>query len=123
MREAALAGYPVGLVVAPIMPCGDWKSGYSELLDGAAEALNGVPEVDLTVELITHRFTAGSKAVLNGWYPGSSLDMDEAGRTKKLTKFGSEKFVYPPELMRIMRMFVAEAIRARLPMADVLYWT
>jgi len=40
-----------------------------------------------------------------------------------LTKFGSEKFVYRPEVMREMRAFFAEAIRARLPMADVLYWT
>ena len=43
--------------------------------------------------------------------------MDEATRTKKLTKFGSEKFVYPPELMRKMRMFFASAINARLPSA------
>ena len=61
--------------------------------------------------------------VLNGWYPGSSLDMDEATRTRKLTKFGSEKFVYCPELIREMRGFFADAIGAHFPMADVLYWT
>jgi spore photoproduct lyase len=33
--------------------------------------------------------------VLQGWYPGSDLDLDEAARSRKLTKFGSTKFVYP----------------------------
>jgi spore photoproduct lyase len=51
-------------------------------LDSAAAALKYVPELDSTVELITHRFTAGSKAVLNEWYPGSSLEMDEAARSR-----------------------------------------
>ena len=50
--------------------------------------LRDVPGADLTIELITRRFTAGSKEVLTGWYPGSSLDMDEATRAQKRTKYG-----------------------------------
>ena len=120
MRRAALSGYPVGLT---IMPIGDWQAGYGALLDSAAAALKDVPELDLTVELITHRFTAGSKAVLNEWYPGSSLEMDEAARSRKLTKFGSEKFVYPAEAMSQLRKFFTQALELRLPAARVLYWT
>ncbi len=123
MRRAALAGDPVGLTIAPIMPIGDWRAGYSALLDSAAEALKYVPELDLTVELITHRFTAGSQVVLNEWYPGSSLEMDEAARSRKLTKFGSEKFVYPAEAMSQLRKFFTQGLELRLPAARVLYWT
>ena len=54
----ALAGYPVGLTIAPIMPVGDWRRGYAELFATVAEAVNGVAHLDLTVELITHRFHA-----------------------------------------------------------------
>ena len=123
MGRMARAGYPVGLTVAPIIPVEGWRESYGALLDGAAAALAGAPSLDLTVELITHRFTPGSKAVLSGWYPGTSLDMDEAARSRKLTKFGSVKYVYPKETMRELRGWFERAVAERLPAARVLYWT
>jgi len=123
MRQVALAGYRIGLTIAPIMPVENWREAYGTLLQDAARALEGVAGLDLTAELITHRFTPGSKNVLNEWYPGSSLEMDEVARARKTTKFNSVKFVYTPDVMREMRAFFEEAIRARLPAARVLYWT
>ena len=113
----------VGLVVAPIMPVPDWQEGYRQLVANAATALDGVPNLDLTVELITHRFTPGSKDTLQGWYPGSSLEMDEAQRSRKLTKFGSTKWVYPAAMMRDLRDTIERALADHLPAARILYWT
>ncbi len=73
----------------------DWRAAYADLFALAARELDGVPGLDLTAELITHRFTPKSKAVIQGWYPGTKLDLDEAKRSRKLTKFGSVKHVYP----------------------------
>jgi len=123
MRRLAMAGYPVGLTIAPIMPIEDWKTAYAELLEAAGNAVEGVEDVDLTVELITHRFTDTSKNVLRGWYPGSKLEMDESRRTLKRTRFGGSKHVYPKELMREMRAFFEGEIAGRLPSATVLYFT
>ena len=123
MRRAALAGYPVGLTIAPIMPEGNWREAYGLLLRQVAVTLAGLPNVDLTMELITHRFTPKSKAVLNEWYNASTLDMDEDTRAKKRTKFGSLKYVYPAELMKEMRKFFEQAITEHLPSARILYWT
>jgi spore photoproduct lyase len=123
MRRIAKAGYPVGLTIAPIMPVPGWRDAYDALLGKVAVALAELPAPDLSVELITHRFTPGSKTVLNGWYKGSGLEMDEAARSKKTTKFGSIKFVYPPDLMREMRAFFEQAIETHLPSARILYWT
>ena len=123
MRQVALAGYRIGLTVAPIMPLPDWQAEYDALLADCAVALAGVPDPDLTVEMITHRFTAGSKAVLTGWYPGSPLEMDEAARTRKLTKFGGEKFVFPKERMTELRAAIEASLARHLPMARRLYWT
>jgi len=123
LRAVAMAGYPVGLTIAPIMPVLDWRDGYQQLIADAAEALEGVPNLDLTAELITHRFTPGSKDVLQGWYPGSKLEMDEAQRSRKTTKFGSTKWVYPTEVMRDLRSTLEQALAERLPAARVLYWT
>ena len=123
LRSMALAGYPVGLTIAPIMAIEGWRDAYGALIDRAAQALAGVPDLDLTAELITHRFTPGSKAVLTGWYPGSSLEMDEAARSRKTTKFGSFKYVYTPAVMKELRAFFEAEIPRGLPAARILYWT
>ena len=121
MGRLARAGYKVGLTVAPIMPVEGWEAAYDRLFAEAAAAL---PEgADVTAELITHRFTPGSREVLLGWYPATGLEMDEAVRTVKRNKFGGRKYVYPAPLMREMREALERQIAHRLPGARLLYWT
>ncbi len=69
LRSMAQAGYRVGLTIAPVMPLPGWQEGYGGLLDAVAAAVADVPDLDLTAEIITHRFTPASKEVLLGWYP------------------------------------------------------
>ena len=123
LREVAEAGYKVGLVIAPILPLPDWREEYGRLLTDTAGAVAGVSGIDLTVELITHRFTARSKEVLQGWYPGSSLEMDEVLRTKKRTRLGAEKWVLPRPVMTEMRDWFERTLADKLPFARLLYWT
>jgi spore photoproduct lyase len=123
LRQMALAGYKVGLTVAPIIAAEGWEQAYGELIEDAAAALAGIADLDLTVELITHRFTAGSKAVLESWYPGSALTMDMHNRATKRTKFGSEKQVYDAPTMQALRAFFEHRIAEALPAARILYWT
>ena len=121
MGRLARAGYPVGLTVAPIMPVEGWREAYADLFARAAAAL---PDgADVTAELITHRFTLGSREVLMGWYPATSLEMDEAVRTVKRNKFGGRKYVYPKELMAQMRAEIEADLAAAIPQARLLYWT
>ncbi len=123
LRTMADAGYPVGLTVAPILRLPDWAAAYDQLFADVAAALDGVAALDLTAELITHRFTPKSKQVLNGWYPGSPIEMDEAERARKMTKFGSVKWVFPKEQMAAMRRALEASLARRLPAARLLYWT
>jgi spore photoproduct lyase len=123
VRKMALAGYPVGLTIAPIMPVDNWREEYLELLQSARTAVEGVPQLDLTVEAITHRFTPKSKLVQLEWYPKTTLDFDESARTRKMTKFGSPKFVYPKSAMTELRSWFEQAIAEELPEARLLYWT
>ncbi len=122
LAAMARAGYPVGLTIAPIIAAAGWQEAYGDLIAEAGAVL-GEATGDLTVELITHRYTPGSKAVLDSWYPGSDLDMSGAGRTEKRTKFGSVKQVYDAATMRELREFFEGAIARSLPGARVLYWT
>ncbi len=123
LRRMALAGYPVGLTIAPIMPIRGWQAEYTTLLAAVADAVQCVPDLDLTAELITHRFTPGSKEVLLGWYPKTSLDLREEARAEKRTKFGGFKYVYPKDSMGEMRSFFEGEIARLLPAARILYWT
>ncbi len=123
MGAMARAGYPVGLTIAPIIPVAGWEAAYAGLIRDAADALAGIPDLDLTAELITHRFTPISKTVLRAWYPGSDLPLDEADRVEKRTKFGTVKHVFPKPLMQAMRTHLTDCLARDLPAARVLYWT
>lgn len=112
---------PVGVVLAPIMPIENWKQEYVQLLEQLQQHLNF--QTNLTFELITHRFTPGSKEVLTGWYPNSGLDMNEANRAIKTNKFGGKKFVFNADTMKEMKQFFYNEIGERFPEAKILYWT
>jgi spore photoproduct lyase len=121
LRRLAEAGYPVGVVVAPIMPVEGWQGHYGALFDLLEAQLHG--PFDLTFELISHRFTPGSKEVLEAWYPNSSLAMDPAERAVKRNKFGGLKYVYRGDVMAQLRAFFETEIALRFPEARLLYWT
>ncbi|MBD2752659.1 radical SAM protein [Spirosoma sp. BT704] len=120
-REQGGGAYPVGVVLAPIMPIPDWRTYYTDLLDRLAIALDF--DCDLTVEFITHRFTPGSKDVLMEWYPNTSLEMNEADRAQKRNKFGGVKYVYEPDDMKRLKEFFYTEWRNRFPNAPIMYWT
>ncbi|WP_207533215.1 spore photoproduct lyase family protein [Desertivirga arenae] len=114
-------GYPVGVVLAPIMPIPNWKEEYTSLLDHLQASIDFA--CDLTFELITHRFTPGSKDILLKWYPNTTLEMDEGLRIVKKNKFGGTKYVYPKEMMKELKEFFYNEIPSRFPQSNILYWT
>ena len=114
-------GYPIGFVIAPIMAFEGWRDSYTQLFEEIAAALDF--ECDLTFELITHRFTAKSKQVLNEWYPNSELDMQMNSRTTKRNKFGGIKYVYDKDTTQALRSFFEEKTEQTFPNAKILYWT
>lgn len=121
LRQLGKVGYPIGLVIAPIMPIDGWVEHYNTLFDQISEALDF--NCDLTVELISHRFTPKSKEVLQAWYPHSKLKMDEQQRMIKHNKFGGTKYVYDASTMKALRHYFEREIMQRFPSAQILYWT
>ena len=121
LKKLALRGYPIGIVLAPIMAIADWRKHYSELFALIRTILD--LECDLTFELITHRFTPKSKEVLQTWYPNSKLDLTQSDRTEKRNKFGGVKYVYHRNLMEELKEFITAEITTKFPQAKILYWT
>ena len=121
LRKLGLHGYPIGVVIAPIMAIADWQDHYTTLFNQIKQTLD--IECDLTFELITHRFTPKSKEVLQTWYPNTKLDLTEDNRNQKRNKFGGVKYVYNRDTMNELREFIEAKIANNFPQARILYWT
>lgn len=120
-KERGGGNYCIGVVLAPIMQINNWQQEYTSLLNELKQSLDF--DCDLTFELITHRFTPGSKQVLTKWYPNTSLEMDETKRAVKQNKFGGMKYVYTSTDMKLMKQFFYHEIEDRFPQSKILYWT
>ncbi|NMP10849.1 spore photoproduct lyase [Paenibacillus polymyxa] len=121
--KIARAGYPLGFIMAPIIWYDGWEEGYGELLRRLGETLPQHATKDLTFELIQHRFTKTSKAVIEKRYPKTKLEMDIEKRKKKWGRWGQNKYVYPDEQQNALREFITERIFEHFPLSRIEYFT
>ncbi|ASR46974.1 spore photoproduct lyase [Paenibacillus kribbensis] len=121
--KVARAGYPLGFIIAPIIWYDGWEEGYGELLRRLGETLPQHAATDLTFELIQHRFTKTSKAVIEKRYPKTKLEMDMEKRKKKWGRWGQNKYVYPDEQQNALREFITERIFEHFPLSRIEYFT
>jgi spore photoproduct lyase len=118
-EKVAAAGYPLGLMIAPIFAEGDWKQDYTALLEKLQPFAK---HADLTFELITHRFTARAKKVILELFPETKLPMVEESRTFKWGQFGYGKYVYPKEMKAEVEAFFRKEMARRFPLAKIDYF-
>jgi len=121
------ADYPLGFIIAPIFRFEGWQEAYRRLMERSAEELaKRAPaswsSEQLTLEFISHRFTAKAKANILGVFPNSSLPMEEEGRKFKYGQFGYGKYIYQPDEMQEMKEFFHEQAKYYFPLAQVEYF-
>lgn len=121
--KMAAAGYPIGFVVAPIYIYEGWQRDYDQLVRTLASAVPSDGSMDITFELIQHRFTRAAKRVIQQHYPKTRLDMDEARRQTKWGRYGMHKFVYPKDSQAPIQELFRTAIARDFPRATVEYFT
>lgn len=123
-RKVADAGYPLGIILAPLMRHEGWEQGYTEALDRLHDGLGPHAEGPLTFELIQHRFTPKAKRVILSAYPATKLPLAESERVLKAGKFpGAGKYVYPKEQAHELEDVIEAAVRERFPQAEIEYFT
>lgn len=115
LTRLAAAGYPVGVMAAPVFLEGDWREDYEELFTRLAAALARAK--DVTIEVVTHRFTGAARRVILERYPESRLPMGEEGRRHKRGQFGYFKYVYPEDLVAEAGDFFTTLAGRHLPAA------
>jgi len=92
------------------------------LLELAKRAPSGWSSEQLTLEFISHRFTAKAKATILEVFPNSSLPMKEDERKFKYGQFGYGKYIYQPDGMKEMKEFFQEQAKGYFPLAQVEYF-
>ncbi len=117
-RRMLEAGYPIGLMIAPVFIEPGWQEEYRGLLDTIRQYLD---EVAFDLEIITHRFTTQAKGRILELYPESSLPMVESERRFKYGQFGYGKYVYPQETMAEVKNFFNGYLPQVLPGSRLLY--
>jgi spore photoproduct lyase len=122
-RKVALAGYPLGFIIAPIMWFPNWEQSYQILIQQLSTALKDLEIKDLTFELIQHRFTKTAKRVIHERYPKTKLEMNEQQRKYKWGRYGRGKYVYPDIQAVQLRDVISTQILEAFPDAKIEYFT
>lgn len=121
-KKIALAGYPLGFIIAPLFVYQNYQMDYSELFKELSKVLQPLPE-DLSFELITHRFTKSAKRVILENFPNTKLDLDEATRRKKYGKYGLVKYIYPEAEYHQLKEHILKLLDRFFPASLIEYFT
>lgn len=117
-QKVAAAGYPIGILIAPVFWSPEYKKQYEELIGHLSNALG---KYHPTIEVISHRFTPAAKNNILEIFPETTLPMNEDLRTYKYGQFGYGKYIYTKEEMAEYKLFFEETISKLFPEASVLY--
>ena len=118
-RRVGEAGYPVGLMIAPIFLEDQWQQEYKGLIEKVSQECGQLP--DLTIELITHRFTKRARGNIETIFPEHGLPMDDETRQFKYGQFGYGKYVYPKASLREAEEQFSHWLREFLPNSRIDY--
>ncbi|MBK5241636.1 spore photoproduct lyase [Clostridium sp.] len=122
VKKIALAGYPIGFIIAPIMIYDNWKEEYKELFETLKIALDGYNE-EISFELIQHRFTKAAKELIVQRFVNTKLDLDEEKRLLKWGPYGKFKYVYKKTDSENIRDYISKLINENFSEAIIEYFT
>lgn len=116
------AGYPSGVIIAPVILNEGWQEDYKAVLDDLAQHIDYQPGMDFTFEVISHRFTSRARSNILGVFPQTDLPMDEkTDRRYKYGQFGYGKYVYTNDKLEEMKTFFKNEITGMFPQAVINY--
>lgn len=120
LNKVQKAGYPVGVIIAPIILYDNWELHYTELLEQLAHQL--IDHEDFTFELISHRYTKKAKNNILSLFPQSQLPLDEEKREIKYGQFGYMKYVYPKNQLTQVKELFEKKLDSEFPQCKVEYF-
>lgn len=116
LNELCKYGYPVGIVLAPVIFVDNWQSLYIELLDQLKEKLSVGVQKKMFIEVIFMTYSYVHRAINDQAFP-SALKL----YNKDLMTGGSRKYYYKKDVREKAEIFLRNEIEKRFPSPNILY--
>ncbi len=116
-NEMYRAGYPTGILLAPVILLDGWQREYAELLSILADTLDVSLKKQLVLEIIFMTYSRIHRYINEEAFP----DAVRLYQPEQMTGRGKGKYSYKKELRAEAEAFLQEEIARKLPEAHLLY--
>ena len=111
------AGYPCGLLIAPVIIMEGWKEEYRTLLETLRDRLSPKMKQEMFLEVILMTYSFVHRAINGEAFPAAPELYDK----ELMTGRGRGKYCYRPEVRADAEKFLREEIKRTLGDAEILY--
>ena len=111
------AGYPCGLLIAPVILMEGWKEEYRTLLETLRDHLSPKMKREMFLEVILMTYSFVHRAINGEAFPAAPELYDK----ELMTGRGRGKYCYRPEVRTDAEKFLREEIKRMLGDAEILY--
>lgn len=117
LNKLYISGYPVGLLIAPIILLPNWENYYMELIDKLSEKLNKDLQKNLPVEMIFMTYGSAHKKINAEAFPkGINLYNEEIMRFS-----GRQKYSYKQPIKEEAKELLVNYIKYKMPKVNIVY--
>ena len=117
LNDVAEAGYPVGLLIAPVILLPDWKRLYGELIEQLADELSEKVTHNGFIEIILMTYSFVQNAINTDAFPNAV----QLFNRETMTGHGRGKYCYRSDVRAEVEAFLRKKISQQLPAMPILY--
>lgn len=117
LNDMAAAGYPVGMLIAPIILLPDWKQLYSRLIEQLADELSEKVKQFGFIEIILMTYSFVQNAINMDAFPNSETLFSRESMTGR----GRGKYCYRNDVRLEAESFLREKLSQQLANMPILY--
>lgn len=117
VEKMSQAGYPCGILIAPVMLVDGWQDLYTELLNAVADTLSARTLKSLTVEVIFMTYSFIHRAINQEAFPNALELYDKT----KMKGRGRGKYCYYGPEREMAEDLLREQIAKKLPTCKLIY--
>ncbi len=117
LNDVAEAGYPVGLLIAPVILLPDWKRLYGELIERLADELSDKVTQNGFIEIILMTYSFVQNVINTEAFPNAVRLFDR----ETMTGRGRGKYCYRNDIRAEVESFLREKLSRQLGAMPILY--
>lgn len=117
LKDVAEAGYPVGLLIAPVILLSNWKELYGELIEQLADELSEKVKNTAFIEIILMTYSYVQNAINTDAFPNAVRLLDRDIMTGR----GRGKYCYRTPARAEAELFLHEKLAQCLSTMPILY--